>query len=501
MKNYFYTYLIALLIFCACSEGNATGIPTDDAEFSSNSVVEVDLNLQENMVIQQNSKFILSGKGTAYQSIRINCSWEGKDVFHTIKVAANGKWSQQINIPEGSFTLHTITVEGKEKKVFSNILIGEVWLCSGQSNMWYPLRMVENGQEDMLDAANYPNIRLLNMRQTQSATPVEEYQDRWQVCSTGSVEWFSAIGYHFGKKMLKELNVPIGLIDASWGDTTAEVWAERNAVLSNQEVRERALLNDKTPRADPNSPYKIGHAYNAMIYPLRNIPLAGVLWYQGESNMDYQDHYPSLLETLIESWRSLWRAEAKDMPFYIAQICPYKREFNFKTNYANPSMRFTQQIASEKIANSGVICNDDIGNINDIHPLNKHDVGLRFAYLALANKYKVKSFDNKKTPVFERYTINGNQIEISFKYAEEGLKTRDGKSPTLFEIAGVDKIFYPAEAVIDGNKISLTSANVSDPIAARLGWSYTKTSNLISNFGLPVSVFKTYNWVEEEEEK
>lgn len=118
MKNYFYTYLIALLIFCACSEGNATGIPTDDAEFSSNSVVEVDLNLQENMVIQQNSKFILSGKGTAYQSIRINCSWEGKDVFHTIKVAANGKWSQQINIPEGSFTLHTITVEGKEKKCF-----------------------------------------------------------------------------------------------------------------------------------------------------------------------------------------------------------------------------------------------------------------------------------------------------------------------------------------------------------------------------------------------
>ncbi len=134
--------------------------------------------------------------------------------------------------------------------------------------------------------------------------------------------------------MLKELNIPIGLINASWGDTTAEVWAERNAVLTNGEVRDRALVNDKTPRADPNSPYKIGYAYNAMIYPLRNIPLAGVLWYQGESNMDYQDYYPSLLAALIGSWRSLWRAEAEDMPFYIAQICPYKREFNFKTNYA-----------------------------------------------------------------------------------------------------------------------------------------------------------------------
>lgn len=501
MRYYFYTCLIALHIFYSCSDSNASELITDDGKFSSTSIVEVDLNLQKNMVIQQHSRFTLSGEGTAYQPIRINCSWEAEDAFYIIKVSANGKWSQQINIPEGSFTPHTITVEGKEKKVFSNILIGEVWLCSGQSNMWYPLRMVENGQKDMLDAVNYPNLRLLNMRQVQSATPVNEYEDRWQVCSTGSVEWFSAIGYHFGKKMLTELKVPIGLIDASWGDTTAEVWGERNAILSNDGVRERALVNDNTPRANPNSPHKIGHAYNAMIYPLRNIPLAGVLWYQGEANMDYQDYYPSLLSTLIESWRSLWRAEAKDMPFYIAQICPYKREFNFKTNYANPSMRFTQQIASLKIENSGVICNDDIGDIKDIHPLNKHDVGLRFAYLALANKYRIESFENKKTPIFDSYLKKGNGIEISFRYANEGLKTRDGKSPSMFEVAGADKIFYPAEASIEGAKVTLSSPNVNNPIDARLGWSYTKSTNLVSKFGLPVSVFKTYDWADEAEEK
>lgn len=502
INNAFGKTLAILVAICllACSDDNAVADTGKNENFESGSIVEVYNNLQSNMVLQQNSKFVISGKGTPYQPIRINCSWEGESQYYLFKVSANGSWSQQIDIPVGSFNKQTIIIEGKEKVTFSNLLIGEVWLCSGQSNMWYPLKDVEDGLNEIKDAANYPDIRFLNMAQAQSNQPIDKYTARWQICSPSSAEWFSAVGYFFGKRLLEELRVPIGLINASWGDTTAEVWAERNAVLSDPKVREDALQNDKKPRADPNSPYQIGSAYNAMIYPVRHIPVAGVLWYQGEANMDHLDYYPYLLSVLASSWRQLWNIPSDQMPFYISQICPYRREFNYLTNYANSATRFAQLKASTLIPNSGIICNDDIADLNDIHPKNKKDVGIRFASLALADKYKKSGFINKKSPVFERHTVNDRKIIIEFKYADEGLKTRDGAEPTMFEISGPDRVFHPARAVISKNKVELLSPMVANPTAARLGWSYTKTTNLVSNFGLPVSVFKTYDWKDEVEE-
>jgi sialate O-acetylesterase len=163
-------------------------------------------------------------------------------------------------------------------------------------------------------------------------------------------------------------------------------------------------------------------------------------------------------------------------------------------------MRFAQGKASEMIKNSGVTCNDDIADLNDIHPKNKQDVGLRLAYLALADKYRRTDFENKKSPVFNNYIIEGNKLTVEFKYAEEGLKTRNNLAPTMFEIAGANRIFYPANATIVGNKVELTSSSVVNPVAARLGWSYIHTTNLTSAFGLPVCVFKTYDWQDETEE-
>src|SRR5690606_13973331 len=178
---------------------------------------------------------------------------------------------------------------------------------------------------------------------------------KWQKTSNSSLEWFSAVGYFFAKQLKESLNVPVGIINASWGDTTAEVWADRNAVLNNALIKDFALIQDNTPRSDKNAPYKIGSAYHAMIFPLRNIPIKGAIWYQGESNMDNPNYYPELLNTLVGSWRSLWKANSAAFPFYIAQICPYKRDWDFKTFYANPNMRFAQQKASLLIPNSGVI--------------------------------------------------------------------------------------------------------------------------------------------------
>lgn len=499
--NRYSVYLIIIFLKCLCScSGTENDIVGNQKDLSK--IVLVDGNLQSDMVIQQRSTFKISGKGTPNQNILVHCSWEIETYNDTTTVLTDGTWTQIITIPNGSYTNRTITVKGKNTELtFSNILIGEVWLCAGQSNMWFPVKNLENANDVKVDAENYSNIRLLQIKQVQSDYQKEEIPGKWQICSASNIEWFSAVGYFFSVKLLTELNVPIGIINASWGDTTAEVWVDRACVLANPLIAERALRNDGIPRYDASIAYKIGSAYNAMIYPLRNIPIAGIIWYQGESNMDYVDYYPDLIFTLADNWRKLWNSSADEVPFYISQICPYKRTFNFLTNYANPALRFAQTEASEKIPNSGLICNDDIADINDVHPKNKQDVGIRFAYLALSEKYGLSEFRNKKSPILDKVTLEGNSILLDFKYAENGLKTRDDKAPTLFEITGAEKVFYPAIAtIINNNQVRIISSSVPYPVAARLGWSYIKTTNLISDFGLPVSVFKTYNWKDSTEE-
>ncbi len=496
-KIFFGIYCWLFVLGCSDSRGEDMPTPTDPDKTAS-SKLEVKNNLQSNMVLQQNSNFTISGIGTPDQYVTIATSWEDLTP-EEVKVDQSGKWSKTIRTPAGSFTVQSIKVSGKSSLTFNDILIGEVWLCSGQSNMWYPMKDALGGLDEMLKADASNGIRLLNVQQVQSDIPTNKLNATWQKCAAGSLEWFSAVGYYFAKHLRQTLQVPIGIINASWGDTTGEVWAERNAVLAQSSIRDAALLQDKQPRADPFSPYKIGSAYNAMIFPLHDIPVTGAIWYQGEANMDNPAYYPELLETLVQSWRTLWNKSAKDFSFYIAQICPYKRMYDFKTNYANPNMRFAQLQASTKIAHSGLISNDDIADLEDIHPKNKRDVGLRFAYLALADKYNRPEGD--RSPVFDRSTHDGSKMIIDFKFAEAGLKTRDGAPPTQFEIAGEDRQFYPAHGEILGNKVILSSSNVPSPTAARLGWSYTKVSNLVSSSGLPVSIFKTYTWADLQEEK
>jgi len=461
-------------------------------------------NIQSHQLLQQNSDFTVIGKGTPNQQISIHCSWEDASSNHFGTVAPDGTWSVVIRTPTASFTSHTIDVNGADfTDIFTDILVGEVWLCSGQSNMVFMVKDVVNANQEVADANKYPNIRLLNITRSKSDTPLDSIMGVWQTCSSTTITNFSAVAYFYGRKLQQELNVPIGLINASWGDTTAEVWVNRDSVLNtnDEDVLVGAMRNDNTPRVTSSTAYKIGSAYNAMIYPLHNMPVAGAIWYQGESNQGYPYYYPGLLQILVKNWRALWNVSQDEFPFYVAQICPRARQFDFKTYYSNPKMRFMQQRASELIANSGVECNDDIGDLNDIHPQNKQDVGLRFAYLALNKKYNVSSYDNFLSPLFSEYNTNGNQVTVMFRNVGTGLKTMDGQSPTQFEICGEDRIFYPAEAVIEGtNKVKLTSASVTSPVAVRLGWSFVNTTNLTSSENLPVAVFKTYDWEETSEE-
>lgn len=490
-------FLIALVVCCAmgCS-GKEEPAGPEGGNGRLSEKLTVGPSLQAHMVMQQNKPFTISGTGTAGQYVEISCSWEEKS--SRIQVSADGSWRHTVTAPNGGFNAQQVTVSGKQTLTFDDILIGEVWVCSGQSNMWWPLKDTEGGLSEMIGANASLPIRLLHVPQVQASAPVATLPATWQPCTDGSLEWFSAVAYFFGKQLVEALQVPVGLINASWGDTTGEVWAERDAVLANDAIREQALKQDATPRADAQAPYRIGSAFNAMIYPLRDIPVAGVIWYQGEANMDAPGTYPALLATLAASWRKLWGVESADFPFYIAQICPYQRAFDYQVNYANPNMRFAQQRASEQIPNSGVICNDDIGDIHDIHPRNKLDVGKRFAFLALENKYGRTG--QPKSPLYAGHRIDGNTLEVDLRHAGSGLKTVDGSSPTFFELAGADRVFHPANAEISGSTVRLTAAAVPEPAYARLGWSYTRTTNLRSNEGLPVGVFKTYDWAEPAEE-
>ncbi|MBL1408269.1 sialate O-acetylesterase [Sphingobacterium faecale] len=491
------SYFFLLLGLAGCSGEKGSAEP-DPLEKSYSAVLKVDSHVQSNMVVQQNSTFVVSGEGTAKQWIKVNCSWASPEETD-VQVADDGRWSVSLKTSTGSFDTHDLQVSGRSKLEFTDILVGEVWLCSGQSNMWWPMKDALGGLDEMLKSADRKYIRLLNVPQQHNTLPTDKLTAKWQKTSSSSLEWFSAVGYFFAKQLSESLNVPIGIINASWGDTTAEVWADRATVLNTAAVKDQALLQDNTPRADKNAPYKIGSAYNAMIYPLHRIPIKGAIWYQGESNMDNPAYYPELLNTLVSSWRSLWKTTSSTFPFYIAQICPYKRMYDFKINYANPNMRFAQQKASIIIQNSGSICNDDIADLNDIHPRNKKDVGIRFASLALKETYK--KADHYRSPMYDRMTVEGTQIKVYFNHAEAGLKTSDGGVVTAFEIAGEDRVFYPADAVIDNNTVVLQSNNVGNPVHARMGWSYIKTTNLVHNSGIPVSIFKTYDWQETKEEQ
>lgn len=460
-------------------------------------------NLQSHMVIQQQSDFTIKGKTIENQPVYVYCSWDEATTSYTTTASADGKWSITIQTPEASFDKRTIMVETNETYIFSDILIGEVWVGSGQSNMVFMMKDVLNAEAEVNDADLYPEIRLLNMARVRSDSKIETINQQWQACSKTTIPNFSAVAYLFGRKLFRELNVPIGLINSSWGDTTAEVWVERDSVLgsSDPEVITEATRNDNTPRVTPATAYKIGSAYNAMIYPLRDIPVAGAIWYQGESNSGRPYYYPALLNILVKNWRHLWNRTEDEFPFYIAQICPYTRKFNYPTYYANPTMRFMQANAATLIPNSGIESNDDIADLNDIHPKNKQDVGLRLAWLALSKHYGKDAFKDNVTALYKSHTIDNNQVTVTFDYVGNGLKTRDSEAPTMFEIAGVDKVFYPASATISGtDQVILTSANVPVPVAVRLGWSYTKITNLVNSEDLPVSVFKTYNWLDSSEE-
>ncbi|MCG6188518.1 sialate O-acetylesterase [Maribellus maritimus] len=428
----------------------------------------------DNMVLQQNAEVKFWGWAKPGETVAIKGDW--MDESKSIKVESQGTWEIELKTP-GAGGPYNIAIEGYNKIVLKNVLVGEVWLCSGQSNMEWTAMAGINNRDEEIAAADYPEIRLFTVQNSSSLYPQEHCTGVWKACSPETMKDFSAVAYFFGRQLQKEMGVPVGLINSSWGGTPAEAWMPEK-VIKNDDFLQTAAALKKTV---PWGPVEPGRIYNAMIFPLIPFRIAGVLWYQGEANTINGYAYTRLLSNLIASWRNNW---GYNFPFYFAQIAPYK--------YGKPLegviVREAQRKTLEEVENTGMVVLSDIGDTTNIHPKNKQDVGLRFANMALNRYYETEKIEDSG-PLFKSIEIDKNKALISFEHAT-GLYAK-GNSLNCFEIAGDDNVYYPAVAKIKGEQVIIQSKKVKEPVNVRFAWRNTATPNLFNGAGLPASCFCT----------
>jgi sialate O-acetylesterase len=385
------------------------------------------------------------------------------------KADPRGNWRVTLPALKANAKGQALTVAGKNKIELADVLIGEVWIGSGQSNMEWPL-IATHGAKEAIAAANHPAIRLLHVRKVTTPMPLRDLPVvdapvTWQACTPATVPQFSAVLYYFGLKLHKDLDVPIGLINSSWGGSPIEPW---------------------TVTAKGS-----GQMHNAMIAPLQPFAIRGVTWYQGETNAFQKNglKYRDKMADLISGWRRVW---GKEMPFYFVQIAPWQPEKGGYPQGELPKL-WEAQVASLKIPHTGMaVTTDLVDDIKDIHPRNKLDVGNRLALWALAKTYGKKDVVYSG-PLYRSMKVDGDKVRLSFAHAA-GLKSRDGKALTGFEVAGADGKFVPAEAAIDGDTVVVQAKGVSEPAVVRFGWNNTANPNLANKEGLPASPFRTKDW-------
>lgn len=431
------------------------------------------------MVLQQNDSVNLWGWAGPSDKVYVTTSWDNrKDSAIT---SSGAKWKLKVKTPKAGGP-HTININTRYQSItLADVLIGEVWVCSGQSNMeWSYYQGLKDIQAELPTCYN-PNIRFFHIAKTTSDYPQDDVKAKWEICDSTSIKPFSAVGYFFGKKIHQTLNVPVGLINSSWGGTPAETWVADGVIKANPILNE-AANKLSTFRWWPTAP---GLAYNAMIAPLTNFKIAGAIWYQGESNTGTNSSYEALMKTLIDSWRSQW---ATNFSFYLVQIAPYK--------YGNNNIGALVQEAQTKLMThpktGTAIITDLVDNVNDIHPTNKRDVGVRLANWALGDTYGVDGIVYK-SPQFKSIEMVKGKAILTFSDCPNGLVAKD-KIITGFLVSGEKELWFPAEVKIEGNKISVFSKSVPNPAHVRFGFGNTLIGNVFSKEGLPLTPFRTDTW-------
>ncbi len=450
--------------------------------YSYSSNLKLPAIIGSHMVLQQQSSVSVWGWAKPGTNVSVKASWERKP--SQTMVNDQGKWKLKLVTPVAGGP-YEITIKSDTTILLEDILIGEVWICSGQSNMQMPLLGIPsqpvNGSNDYIARGNNKNIRLFTVKRELKITPQEDCEGAWKVASPKSVANFSAVGYFFGQYLQEIIAVPVGLISSNWGGTPAESWTDE-ATLS-REFKEFDLSILKSDKVTAQSPEVL---FNCMIHPLLNFTIRGAIWYQGESNVQDPSQYERLFPAMIQNWRERWGQG--DFPFYFVQIAPYK--YNKKGNSA--FLREAQLKAMQNVPNTGMAVIMDIGENESIHPAEKYLVGKRLAYWALAMNYGFESVACSG-PVYKEMTVNENKVSLVFDYAKIGYSSY-GKELQGFTIAGIDKQFHLAQARIHSDRVEVWSDEVKNPVAVRYCWENFAVGTLFNTAGLPASSFRTDNW-------
>lgn len=491
----------------------------------------------DGMVLQQNKLLPVWGGAAAGEVVKVTFGGQS----HTTTASQAGIWRLSLNPLNASAVPADLVVAGKNTRTIKNVLVGEVWVCSGQSNMSMAVNRTHNAEAEIA-AAKFPAIRMFTVDRSPSLTPRADCQGTWQEATPQNVGSFSAVGFYFGRHLHQVLKVPVGLINTSWGGTRIEAWtsgqtlAERPCAQQmladwkdaikkwdaplQQSIYEKAkadwqeqvkqidtqnkqlakdgkpgLARPVAPRP-PEDPSKSQHhpaaLYNGMVAPLVGYGMRGAIWYQGESNQRRAFQYQELLPAMINDWRKRWESE---FPFYIVQLASYGNKKPASPNAGEADtwaeLQEAQFLTSITLPKCGLVVANDIGEQQDIHPKNKQEVGRRLALWALAKDYG-RASTLPSGPLYRGSTVEGDKVRIQFDYTGTGLKTRDGGELKHFQITGADKKWVWAKAKIEGNEAVVWHPDVKQPVGVRYAWAaWPQEANLINAEGLPASCFRT----------
>jgi sialate O-acetylesterase len=472
------------------------------------------------MVLQQGQYDRVWGWADPGEAVTVTIADQSKST----KADREGKWSVTLD-PLKVGGPHVLTVRGKNTISIGDVLVGEVWLCSGQSNMQWDVRSANDGDLEAR-AARYPEIRLISVPQVGTQEPQKDFKGEWKVCGPNTVADFSAIGYFFGRQLHETLGVPIGLIDDAWGGSACEAWVCRDRLRAEgkfqalldrwekmekdlpeameayktklaewEKAAEQARSEGKRPPQRPQSPdaqmagnARPGNIYNGVLKPTIGYGIKGAIWYQGETNAGRAYQYRDLFPLMIKSWRDEW--SIGEFPFYWVQLADFMAEKPEPADSAWAELREAQTMTMSKLPNTGEAVIIDLGEGKDIHPRNKQDVAKRLARWALARDYGVNL--PYRSPLYKSMEKKDGKIVITFDHVGNGLRTFDVPDPIGFAIASHDGKFVLAKARIVGrDQVEVWSEDVSDPAAVRYAWADNPVCNLYSQAGLPVTPFRT----------
>jgi sialate O-acetylesterase len=452
----------------------------------------------DNMVLQQKQRVPVWGWSQPGTEVTVKFAGQVKHA----RAGADGRWEASLKPLTASSRPADLVIEAGETRTFTNILVGEVWLCSGQSNMEKPLGK-QSGQKPVfnadqeLAAGDFPEIRLFKVEKFIAADPQKDFKavTGWRRCNSNSLETikFSAAGYFFGREIHSRLKVPVGLVESSWGGTRIEPWTPPAGFAMVRSLKDLAAPLSRTNKLSSTTRTAI---YNAMIAPLARFAIRGALWYQGESNCMGKEPdgaiYTDKMEALVGGWRKVWGEGA--FPFYYVQIAPFKYYSGNTKRVPSPDTlpEFREaQTRAQRIKNTGMIVTTDlVDDLKDIHPRNKQDVGKRLALLALNRTYGQKDVVCTG-PTFKKMKVKGTRVILTFDDAAGGLVSKDNQRLTWFTIAGADGKFVAADALITNNTVAVSSPDVAQPVAVRFAWSEIAQPNLFNGASLPAVPFRT----------